>query len=279
MRLPARIKVTTAETWSTWLLHPELGQNVDVVFVHLLPYWEGIGCPQRAGSLQHAYSDVQNEFPDKPIVIGEVGLAVGRTHAKRAAEASLANEAYFIRNFVQLALDKGYDYYIVEAYDQPWKAAQRRRGRARYWGLFDANGDPKFGFTGLLRTFPEWRFYALARGHSDAGCWALLILGRMPRVRQPGYLVMGGLVALVTTGLLMLIDATTLEYIDPADLAMILAMSPLVLLASTVILTEGIELAASLWRVERRAVRVAIPESQSARFASTCLATTSRRRW
>ena len=49
----------------------------------------------------------------------------------------------------------------------------------------------------------------------------LLILGRMPRVRQPGYLVMGALVALVTTGLLVLIDATTLEYIEPSDIAVI----------------------------------------------------------
>ena len=39
----------------------------------------------------------------------------------------------------------------------------------------------------------------------------LLILGRMPRVRQPGYLVMGGLVALVTTGVLVLIDAFSIE--------------------------------------------------------------------
>ena len=38
-------------------------------------------------------------------------------------------------------------------------------------------------------------------------------------------------------------------------------MVPLVLLAATVILTEGIELAASLWRVERRAVPAAIPET------------------
>ena len=39
-------------------------------------------------------------------------------------------------------------------------------------------------------------------------------------------------------------------------------MSPLVLLACAVILTEGIELAASLWRVERRAVVAAIPKKQ-----------------
>ena len=51
----------------------------------------------------------------------------------------------------------------------------------------------------------------------------------------------GRLVALVTTGLLVLIDATTLEYIDPTDIVAMIAMSPLVLLACAIILTEGIE--------------------------------------
>src|SRR5207253_8192352 len=54
---------------------------------------------------------------------------------------------------------------------------------------------------------------------------------------------------------------STLEYIQPSDLAMTLAMIPLVFLAATVILTEGIELAASLWRVERRTLPTAIPET------------------
>ena len=255
--LPARIKITTAEPWSTWLYTPEIGKYVDVVSVHLLPYWEGADVHTSLAFLQRAYGDVQQEFPDKPIIIGEAGWpSEGRT--KGAADASLANEAYFMRDFVQLAMEKGYDYYLLEAYDQPWKGGTEGAVGA-YWGLFDAEGNPKFTFTGMLRTFPEWRTYALVAAILTL-LLGLLILGRMPRVRQPGYLMMGGLIALVSTGLLALIDATTLEYIDQGDLLMIFAMSPLVLLACAVILTEGIELAASLWRVERRTVLSSIPE-------------------
>ncbi|MDE2134117.1 MAG: glycosyltransferase [Alphaproteobacteria bacterium] len=256
--VPGRIKVTTAETWATWLMHPEIGEHVDVIFVHLLPYWEGRDVRTSLTFLQQAFGDVQEEFPDKPIVIGEIGWpSEGRTRS--AAEPSLANEAYFIRSFVQLALDKGYDYYIIEAYDQPWKVTNEGVVGA-YWGLYDAGGRPKFAFTGLLRSFPEWREFMLGAAILTL-LLGLLILRSMPRVRQTGYIVMGGLVAGVTTGLMLVVDATTLDYIDPADIAMILAMSPLVFLASTVILTEGIELAASLWRVERRTVRAAIPEA------------------
>ena len=89
----------------------------------------------------------------------------------------------------------------------------------------------------------------------------LLILGRMPRVRQTGYLMMGGLIALVCTGLLALIDATALEYIGSVDIVAMVAMSPLVLLACAIILTEGIELASSMWRVERLIVTAAVPQA------------------
>jgi exo-beta-1,3-glucanase (GH17 family)/cellulose synthase/poly-beta-1,6-N-acetylglucosamine synthase-like glycosyltransferase len=255
--LPNRIKVSTAEPWSTWLLNPELGQNIDFVTVHLLPYWEGVPLKTALNSLPRWFDLVQQEFPDKNIVIGETGWpSQGRMH--RLAEASLANEAYYIRNFVRFAQEKGYDYYLIEAYDQPWKGRDEGSVGA-YWGLFDASGVPKFAFSGMLRAFPLWRNYALG-GAALSFILGLLILGRMPRVRQPGYLVMGTLVGLVSTGLLVLWDAGTLEYIEPSDIAMTLAMIPLVFFAAAIILTEGIELAASLWRLERRSVRAAIPE-------------------
>ncbi|MEI7790425.1 MAG: glycosyltransferase family 2 protein [Alphaproteobacteria bacterium] len=255
--LPARIKITTAEPWSTWMLTPEVGKYVDVIFVHLLPYWENVDIRGSLKSTQGFYNHIQAEFPDKQIVVGEAGWpSEGRTHGR--AEASAANEGWFIRGFVQFAQEKGWDYYLLEAYDQPWKDANEGVA-GRYWGLFDATGNPKFPFTGMIRNFPEWRLYALMAAVLSL-LLGLLVLGRMPRVRQTGYLVMGGMIVLVSTGLLALIDATALEYVAPTDIGAMIAMSPLVILACAVILTEGIEMAASLWRVDRRVVKVGIPE-------------------
>lgn len=255
--LPARIKVTTAEPWSTWMMTPEIGQYVDVIFVHLLPYWENVDIRAALGSSERFYNLVQAQFPDKQIIVGEAGWpSEGRTRVR--AEASPANEGYFLRAFIQFAQEKGWDYYLFEAYDQPWKDANEGVA-GRYWGMFDAGGRPKFAFTGLIRAFPEWRAYALMAAILSL-VLGLLVLGRMPRVRQSGYLMVGGMIVLVSTGLLALIDATALEYVDPTDVAAMIAMSPLVLLACAVILTEGIEMAASLWRVERRVIRVGIPE-------------------
>ncbi len=256
--LPARIKITTAEPWSTWMLTPEIGQYVDVIFVHLLPYWENADVRGSLKATASFYNHMQAEFPDKQIVVGEAGWpSEGRTRGR--AEASVANQAYFMRGFVQFAQEKGWDYYLLEAYDQPTKKDSMEGAVGAYWGMFDAEGNPKFAFTGLLRTFPEWRGYAFMAAITSL-LLGLLVLGRMPRVRQTGYLMMGGMVVLVSTGLLALIDATTLEYVDPADIVALIAMSPLVLLACAVILTESIELAASLWRVDRRVMKLGIPE-------------------
>ncbi len=255
--LPARIKVTTAETWSQWmLLPPQVAQNVDVMFIHLLPYWEGSHIAGAIKSTDGWYANIEKAFPGKPIVVGEAGWpSEGRTRGR--AEASEANEAYFARAFVQHAMEKGWDYYLLEAYDQPWKHVNEGKA-GRYWGLFDAKGNPKFAFTGLVRTFPEWRGYALLAAVLSL-LLGLFVLGRMPRVRQVGYLVMGLLVVMISTGLLWLIDAAWLEYVDLTDITAMIAMTPLVLLGCAIVLTEGIELAASMWRVERRTVPAIVP--------------------
>ena len=247
--LPNRIKVTTAEPWSVWMQHPELARHLDILAVHLLPYWEGVGVNEALAFVSDRYNVVHARFPNKPLIIGEVGWpSEGRT--RRAAEASVADQAYFVRSFITLAAQKGYDYYIIEAFDQPWKETSEGAVGA-YWGMLNASGAPKFAFTGMLRSFPEWRSYAFA-GAVLTLLIGLGVLGRMPRVRATGYMVMGGLVALVTTGVLMLVDSGSFEYLAFSDMAFYLALVPLVLLAGTVILTEGAELALSLWREDRR---------------------------
>ncbi|MGQ0740861.1 MAG: glycosyltransferase [Alphaproteobacteria bacterium] len=255
--LPPRIKVGTAEPWHVWLEHQELAEHVDFVGIHLLPYWEGIPIDYALQFCIERFKQIAEKFPHKPIVIGEVGWpSDGRT--RQGATASLANQAYFVRTFIAYAAEHGYDYYIMEAYDQPWKADPEGAVGA-FWGMFDAEGQPKFNFTGMLRSFPEWRNYAGAAAVLTL-LLGLTILGRMPRVRSTGYVVMGGLVAIVTTGILMLVDASALEYLEPSDIVFYSALVPLLLLAATIILTEGAELALSLWRVERRLVLAAAPD-------------------
>src|SRR4030081_106699 len=67
------VPVAAAGHWKTFIDHPELGDAVDQVFAHILPYWEGM--PKEtalAGSLA-LYDKLRETYPNKKIVIGEFG--------------------------------------------------------------------------------------------------------------------------------------------------------------------------------------------------------------
>jgi exo-beta-1,3-glucanase (GH17 family)/cellulose synthase/poly-beta-1,6-N-acetylglucosamine synthase-like glycosyltransferase len=150
--------VGTAETWDTWLLHPELAQHVDFIGVHLLPYWEGVPVDQAVDYSLAQYRRLQKTFPHKPIVVAEIGWpSRGRTH--ESAVASEANEALFLRRFLYRAQKEHMPYYVMEAFDQPWKAYMEG-AVGSYWGVYDVNRHPKFEFTAPIVRIPEWHILA-----------------------------------------------------------------------------------------------------------------------
>ena len=152
--------VSTAEPWNVWLSHPQLAEHVDFITVHLLPYWEGVPVEGAIDYLAMRMRQLETRFPDKLIVIGEVGWpSNGRTRG--AAVASTSNEALFLRRFLARAREEGYIYYIMEAFDQPWKA-QYEGAVGAYWGVYDVERRPKFAFVEPIVRIPQWQSLAAA---------------------------------------------------------------------------------------------------------------------
>lgn len=150
--------VSTAEPWHVWLKNPELADHVDFITVHLLPYWEGVQVEKAVDYSIHMLKTVQAKFPGKRVIIGEVGWpSNGRTRDN--AVASESNEALFLRRFLAWAEREKYVYYIMEAFDQPWKR-QIESGVGAYWGVYDANRNPKFEFTKPIVRTPQWQLLA-----------------------------------------------------------------------------------------------------------------------
>ena len=132
--------VSTAEPWHVWLHHPELAEHVDYLAVHILPYWEGVDVDHAVDFTVDTVRQLQAAFPDKPIVITEVGWpSNGRT--REGSVASPSNEALFLRRFLARAEQEKYVYYLMEAFDQPWKGVQEGAVGA-YWGVYDASRSP-----------------------------------------------------------------------------------------------------------------------------------------
>src|SRR5215472_8218790 len=150
--------VGTAETWHTWLAYPELAAHVDYIGVHFLPYWEGVPVDEAVAYSFAQLKRLQQTFPHKPIVIAEIGWP-SRGRTRESAVASEANEALFLRRFLKRAEREQIKYYVMEAFDQPWKAYQEG-AVGSYWGVYDVNRQPKFAFTEPIVRVPEWHILA-----------------------------------------------------------------------------------------------------------------------
>jgi exo-beta-1,3-glucanase (GH17 family)/energy-coupling factor transporter transmembrane protein EcfT len=158
VRKAVKVPVSTAEPHHVWTAHTELARHVDYIAVHLLPYWEGVRIDMAVAYVQDNMRALARLFPDKKIVIAEVGWpSNGRT--RRDAVASLSNEAMFLSEFLKVAQEHKYTYYIMEAFDQPWKRLSEGSVGA-YWGVYDVTRLPKFSLNEPIVGIPHW--YLLA---------------------------------------------------------------------------------------------------------------------
>lgn len=136
------IRIATAEPWHIWLKHPELAAEVDFIGTHVFAFWDGVPVAAAVDYVAGRFDELKKTYPQKPIVIAETGWpSVGPNH--EAAVASPEAQGAFLRQFLRRAAEAGYDYNIVEAFDQPWKAPEER---GAIWGIFDDVGMPKFTY-------------------------------------------------------------------------------------------------------------------------------------
>ncbi len=73
VRAATDLPVSTAEPWHVWIKHPELANAVDYITIHVLPYWEGVPVSEAPQWAMDRYHQVQKAFPNKKVLIGEVG--------------------------------------------------------------------------------------------------------------------------------------------------------------------------------------------------------------
>lgn len=243
--------VSLAEPWHIWLKHPELADHVDYVAAHILPYWEGIPLDHAVDFVVEQYNALKKRFPDKPIVIAEVGWpSYGRP--LRGARASRVNEATFLRRFLNKAEEEGYIYYVMEAFDQPWKSVLEG-DIGTYWGVYNVYREPKFTFTEPVVAIPQWR--ELASISILFGVLALLLLFRDSEgLRSSGR----GFLALVAysaaTGAVWIFYDYTRQYMTLTTVVVGIVLLIGLLGVVVVLLAEAHEWAESLWMHQWRRV-------------------------
>lgn len=272
---PHKIPVSTAEPWHVWLDQPELVRHVDFITVHLLPYWEGVPAEAALEVALRRYDELRARFPKKPIVIGEIGWpSHGETFASGygEAEANPAAQAQFVRAFLAVAAERKLDYYLMEAIDQPWKRATEGAVGA-HWGMFDADRQAKFAFTGAVFSDPDWQ----AKAAWALGFGVLLglpVLFALPNLHLAGRIAYAVSAQAVAAGGVLLATLPLADYLRPQDFAALVLLAPALLLMAAIVLAQSFEFAELFWpgSLRRLAPPRPLPAGTPAPFVSIHLA-------
>ncbi len=153
------VPVTTGEIWNIWRDNPQLGYSVDFIAAHVLPYWENFTANQAVDQAVSMYQLLRDQFPGKRIVIAEFGWPSEGYNLRNAVPGPF-EQAKVLRNFVTRAEAIGMEYNIVEAIDQPWKFFEG--GVGPYWGILNADREPKFSWTGPIVNPDYWKLATIA---------------------------------------------------------------------------------------------------------------------
>ncbi|WP_207460429.1 glycosyl hydrolase family 17 protein [Azospirillum sp. SYSU D00513] len=190
-RVKAAVKqpVSYADVWEWWIKYPQVADHVDLLTIHLLPYWEDVPASVEDSTerIRKSYRIIAERFPGKPILVGETGWpTAGRSRG--AAETGLVEKARFVNSFIRLAEQEGFDYNIIEAFDQGWKA--KLEGTVGgHWGLYDSDRNAKFSLAGPVVENQRWMTYFIASSALALALWVWVMT-------QGGRLTAGGAGAL-----------------------------------------------------------------------------------
>jgi exo-beta-1,3-glucanase (GH17 family)/cellulose synthase/poly-beta-1,6-N-acetylglucosamine synthase-like glycosyltransferase len=246
-RLVAR--VSTAEPWHVWLRYPQLADHVDFITAHILPYWEGEDVDEAVAYVDDKMERLRVTFPDKDILIGEVGWP-SRGRDRGRAVASPANEATFLRRFLRHATREGYDYFVLEAFDQPWKRISEGDVGA-YWGVYDVERQPKFEFEQPVVAVPAWRILAAVSVVVATVVFALLLLDSRT-LGRPGRNFLAVIAFSAVTAAVWVVYDYTQQYLT-VEIVLVGALLMLGMIGVLlVVLAEAHEWAEAHWVIGRR---------------------------
>ncbi len=158
IRAEVAVPVTYADVWEFWLRNREIYDAVDFVTIHILPFWEDIPVQAEfaAAHVDAIRRRIASVFPDKEILIGEIGWpSEGRM--RKSALPSRTNQARVVSEILDLARRENFRVNLFEAYDKSWK--QQIEGTiGGSWGLFNSElRTLKYPPHVPISNFPLWK--------------------------------------------------------------------------------------------------------------------------
>ena len=142
------VPVATAELLHSWLEHPELAAEVDILGVQIYPYWGGLTIEKAAANTLESVQQLQNKFPGKRVILTEFGWPTdGGTLGDAVANAD--NAARYLKEVLPLLNQNKIEYMYFAMTDEKWKQRDEG-GPGPHWGLLSSDGQVKPSFRAMF---------------------------------------------------------------------------------------------------------------------------------
>jgi exo-beta-1,3-glucanase (GH17 family) len=122
--------------------HPRVTEACDVLLANCYPFWEGCPADHALLYMKEMYRRVVNVANGKPVIISETGWPNVGTPTKGSVP-SLENAIKYFVDTYQWAEQDGIEIFYFSSFDESWKVDAEGDVGA-YWGLWDADGNPKY---------------------------------------------------------------------------------------------------------------------------------------
>ncbi len=259
-----KVPVSTAEPWHVWLRYPELAREVDFLAVHILPYWDEQSSETPLEYMKNKIDKLRQAYPNKNIIVTEVGWPSNGAERRSPAtglikRATPAEQARNIRDMVAWLKSQNIDYFVVEAIDQPWKSYDLEGKAGGYWGLWNADRQPKFAWSGPIETFPQWVACA-AWSLVAALPLMVLFLWKWRDLGTVGQLAFCGVVALSTSAVVYGASVAAGTYMVTGEVIGWAALAFFLIISLAMALVQALEMVETIWRRHWR--REALPSAK-----------------
>jgi len=121
-RRASAVPVSYADVWAFWERHGEaLAPHVDVISIHILPYWEDepVAIDAAVDYVYRTTEDMKRRFGGQPVFIAETGWpAAGRQRGP--ARPGRLEQARFVRELLGRHAVEPLHFNVIEGFDQPW---------------------------------------------------------------------------------------------------------------------------------------------------------------
>lgn len=137
------IPVGYVDAYFEFVNHPRLCNLCDVILANCYPFWEGYPLEHSLSYLKNMYYTAVNAAKGKKVIISETGWPNLGTPDRNAVPSYENALTYFINTFTWANQEK-IDVFYFASFDETWKI-EKEGDVGAYWGLWDKDGNLKFG--------------------------------------------------------------------------------------------------------------------------------------